>query len=108
MTDKEIQNKATEAVLKSLIDLYLSLKEKYNNLRCTESNTILLNDVFYLTSLEVANDFINGFLDVVSYDSGLRFFETHKEKDEIKVMYKEIQTLSSMINELNNKLYRGI
>ena len=54
MTDKEIQNKATEAVLKSLIDLYLSLKEKYNNLRCTESNTILLNNVFYLTSLEVA------------------------------------------------------
>ena len=108
MTDKEIQNKATEAVLKSLIDLYLSLKEKYNNLRCTESNTILLNDVFYLTSLEVANDFINGFLDVVSYDSGLRFFEIHKEKDEIKIMYKEIQTLSSMINELNNKLYRGI
>lgn len=108
MTDKEIQNKATEAIFKSLIDLFLSLNEKYDKLRYTESNKILLNNVFYLTSLEVANDFINGFLDVVSWDSGLRFFETHKEKDEIKVMYKEIQTVSSMINELHNKLYRGI
>lgn len=108
MTDKEIQNKATEAVLKSLIDLLLSLSEKYDKLRYTESNKILLNNVFYLTSLEVSNDFINGFLDIVSWDSGLHFFETHKEKDEIKVMYKEIQTVSSMINELHNKLYRGI
>lgn len=108
MTDKEIQNKATEAVLKSLIDLLLSLSEKYDKLRCTESNKILLNNVFYLTSLEVSNDFINGFLDIVSWDSGLHFFETHKEKDEIKIMYKEIQTVSSMINELHNKLYRGI